>query len=61
MTCMSGLEGAKGVADWIEKVWAKYYGQEVVGKIVRGASSAPGDAAGDAEVMKQAQAIGAKL
>lgn len=61
VTCMSGLEGAKGVADWIEKVWAKYYGQEVVGKIVRGASSAPGDAAGDAEVMKQAQAIGAKL
>ncbi|NLN72161.1 MAG: flavodoxin family protein [Thermoplasmatales archaeon] len=61
VTCMSGLEGAKGVADWIEKIWAKYYGQEIVGKIVRGGSGAPTDASNDAEVMAQAVAVGAKL
>ena len=61
VTCLAGLEGAKGGADWIEKIWAKYYGQEVVGKIVRGGSGAPTDASNDAEVMAQAVAVGAKL
>ena len=61
VTCMSGLDGAKSVADWIEKIWSKYYGLETVGRIVRGNSGAPTDASGDAEVMDQAKTIGAKL
>lgn len=61
VTCMSGIAGAKGTADWLENIWGKYYGQEVVGKVIRGNSGAPTDASRDEGVLAEARAVGAKL
>ncbi len=61
VTCGSGLEGAKALADSVEGVFAGFLKLQPVGKIVCGNALAPNVAAEDAAILAQAAEIGAKF
>lgn len=61
VTCGTGIEDAKKIADSLEGMWAGFFKEVPVGKIVAGNMMPPDAAIKDAGVMAEAKAIGQKL
>ena len=61
VTCGSGKEGAEKIADAMEGTFVNFFKAESLGKIVLSGGFAPNVAAGDADALAKAEAIGKKF